>query len=155
MRLRAERLKQEAEANKEKQAEYDEAKTHHDAFEQDYQQTLQQQQFRITEAEALELKALYRACTKICHPDKVAQEQKQEATELQAQLNEAYAKNDLAAVKAGRRRPWDVTPYAVFPLPDMTADVGGATIDPRTGRIYISAKFGNHTLPVVHVFKAQ
>jgi hypothetical protein len=99
LRLRAERLKQEAEANKEKQAEYDEAKTDHDAFEQDYQQTLQQQQFRITEAEALELKALYRACTKICHPDKVAQEQKREATELQAQLNAAYAKNDIAEVK--------------------------------------------------------
>jgi hypothetical protein len=99
LRLRTERLKQEAEANKEKQSDYDEAKTDHDAFEQDYQQTLQQQQFRITEAEALELKALFRACTKICHPDKVAQEQKREATELQAQLNEAYAKNDLAEVK--------------------------------------------------------
>lgn len=66
----------------------------------------------------------------------------------------AYDAGDLAAVRAGRKQPWEVKPYAVFPLPDMPANVGGATIDPRTGRIYVSALFGNHTLPVVHVFQA-
>ena len=67
----------------------------------------------------------------------------------------AYDANDLAAVRAGRRQPWSVKPYAVFTLPDMPASVGGATIDPATGRIYVSGMFGNRTLPVVHVFKAQ
>ena len=67
----------------------------------------------------------------------------------------AYDAAELAMVRAGKRQPWQVRPYAVFPLPDMPANVGGAAIDPRTGRIYISAMFGNHTLPVVHVFKAR
>lgn len=67
----------------------------------------------------------------------------------------AYDANDLAAVRAGRRRPWSVKPYAVFKLPDTPAFVGGATIDPATGRIYVSTMFSNRTLPVVHVFKAQ
>ncbi len=100
LKLRAEKIKAEAQEQPEKRAEYEEAQQDADNFEQDYEQSLQQQQFRITEAEQLELKALFRACSKICHPDLVlAPEQKEQASAIQAQLNEAYAQNDIEAVR--------------------------------------------------------
>lgn len=54
----------------------------------------------------------------------------------------AYDLNDLAAVKAGTRQPWDVKPYGVWPLaiplPQTQRRVSAVTIDPASKRIYIS-----------------
>ena len=53
----------------------------------------------------------------------------------------AYDLNDLAAVKAGRKRPWDVKPYGVWPI-DLPITHGfqvrfsSVAINPATGRIY-------------------
>jgi hypothetical protein len=75
----------------------------------------------------------------------------------------AYDVNDLVAVKNGDKQPWELTPYAHWPLrlpiadPAQLNQLGGATYDPATGRIYVSqiggesAGFGR--LPVVHVFQ--
>jgi hypothetical protein len=69
----------------------------------------------------------------------------------------AYDLLDLAAVKAGRKRPWDVRPYAVWslPLPFGVTDarLRGATYDRSTGRIFITQGSGDGPLPLVHVFK--
>lgn len=67
----------------------------------------------------------------------------------------AYDAQDLAAVRAGARKPWDVVPYAGWTLPGMRARIGGAAIDPTTGQIYVSEMFGNGTLPSIHVFAAE
>ncbi len=100
LKLRAEQFKKEAEKHKEKQPEYEDAQKEYDTFEQGYQQVHQQVQFNVTQAEQQELKALYRACSKMCHPDIVAAEFKDEAGDLFARLNAANEKNDITTVKA-------------------------------------------------------
>lgn len=54
----------------------------------------------------------------------------------------AYDANDLAAVKQGKRDPWNVKPYATWTLPEMVGGTGnawmsGAVYDPGRRRIYI------------------
>jgi len=69
----------------------------------------------------------------------------------------AYDANDLAAVKARRRSPWEVQPYATWPLAlpfssPGSAVLNGAAYDPRSGRIFVSQGYGDGELPVIHVF---
>lgn len=57
----------------------------------------------------------------------------------------AYDANDLLAVKQGKRAPWDVKPYAAWPLPEMVGGTGdawmsGAVYDPATRRFYVVPK---------------
>src|SRR5262245_61585553 len=75
----------------------------------------------------------------------------------------AYDANDLAAVKAGKRRPWDVKPYAVIPitLPGGSADVvfGGVAYDAPKQLLYVSQLLAEGAasgyLPLIHVFKVN
>jgi hypothetical protein len=72
----------------------------------------------------------------------------------------AYDANDLAAVKAGTKNPWDALPYAYWQLPLPFAEVGeavinGATYDPATQRIFVSQRFGDLDYPVIHVFQVR
>ena len=64
----------------------------------------------------------------------------------------AYDANDLAAVRSGQKQPWEPRPYAVWSLPSMGANVGGAAYDPATGRIYVSEMFAEGEPPLVRVF---
>ena len=69
----------------------------------------------------------------------------------------AYDANDLASVKAGRKAPWDVRPYAAWPLTLPYSSTGsavlnGATYDPRSGLIYVSQGYGDGEWPIIHVF---
>jgi len=98
--LRREKLKVEAEEDEDKEEEYQEAQQDYDEYDQDFQETSKQELFKVTEAERLELKAIFRACSKLCHPDVVALEFKAEASHLFAMLSEANGKNDIPAVKA-------------------------------------------------------
>jgi len=100
LRLREEKLKTEAEQDSDKQKEYEEARRDAEDYEQDYQETVQQEVFALSEAKQQEMKAIYRACTKMCHPDVVAEEFKVDATRLFAQLAEANSRNDFQAVAA-------------------------------------------------------
>ncbi len=67
----------------------------------------------------------------------------------------AYDAADLAAVRRGAKRPWQVRPYATWQLhlPFASGQIGGAAYDPTAGVIYVSQQFGNGTDPVIHVFK--
>jgi len=72
----------------------------------------------------------------------------------------AYDANDLADVKAQRKSPWDVKPYATWSLnlpfsAEGHAVLNGATYDPDSGRIFVSQAFGDGELPVIHVFTVQ
>lgn len=98
--LRREKLKVEAEQDESKEEEFQEAKQDYEEYDRDYQETSKQELFKVTAAEQLELKATFRACSKMCHPDVVAQEYKAEATELFARLSAANGKNDIQEVKA-------------------------------------------------------
>jgi len=98
--LRREKLKAEVAQDESKKGEYQEAQQDYEEYNRDYQETSKQELFKVTEAQQLELKAIFRACSKMCHPDVVAQEYKTEASELFARLSAANEKNDIHAVKA-------------------------------------------------------
>ena len=65
----------------------------------------------------------------------------------------AYDAMDLVAVKSGRRQPWSVKPYAVWPLqlPFASPMLQGATYDAASGRVFISTAFGDGERPIIHV----
>ncbi|MBK7560888.1 MAG: DnaJ domain-containing protein [Chitinophagaceae bacterium] len=57
----------------------------------------------LNEDEQKELKQKYRKASKLCHPDVVSEEQKELADKLFAELNAAYASNDLKRVRDFRK----------------------------------------------------
>lgn len=73
-----------------------------------------------------------------------------------------YDLNDFAAVKAGTTQPWEVLPYAVYPLelptPDRR-DMGGATYDAARQILYVSQlgadQDGFSSRPLMHAFKVN
>jgi hypothetical protein len=76
----------------------------------------------------------------------------------------AYDLNDFAAVKAGKKKPWEIVPYGVWPLSIPIAHeyfpVGGLTYDPQRQIIYFSQPgadtVGNlASVPVIHAFKVD
>jgi hypothetical protein len=69
----------------------------------------------------------------------------------------AYDARDLRAVRKGRKRPWQVKPYATWTLrlPFGSGQIGGATYDPKGGRIFVSQQYGDDTQPLIHVFKVR
>ncbi|HEX5473153.1 MAG TPA: hypothetical protein VFX12_00715 [Vicinamibacterales bacterium] len=67
----------------------------------------------------------------------------------------AYDANDLAAVKSGKKQPWDVKPYATWALdlPDTGQNyLGGAAFDPTANRLYVSQMSADGDNPVIQVF---
>lgn len=69
----------------------------------------------------------------------------------------AYDADDLASVAAGTKAPWDIKPYAMFDVPNVTsqATLVGAAHDPATGRIFVSEYMGDGALPLIHVYQAK
>jgi hypothetical protein len=76
----------------------------------------------------------------------------------------AFDLNDWAAVAAGTKQPYNVLPYAVWPLgpsaiPFTTgihdSRSGGATYDPATRRIYWEQSFADEALPIIHVWQVN
>jgi hypothetical protein len=73
----------------------------------------------------------------------------------------AYDLNDLAAVKAGTKQPWDVRPYGVWPftLPFAEPEVrlGGIGYDASRQVIYVSQLYADQDgygyRPVIHALK--
>jgi hypothetical protein len=67
----------------------------------------------------------------------------------------AYDAAQLAAVRAGRRKPWQVRPYAVWrlSLPFSSPTVGGVAYDPRRGLIYLAQQYAGQAAPVIDVFR--
>ncbi len=70
----------------------------------------------------------------------------------------AYDVADLAKVKAGQIQPWDVRPYATWPLvlpePPVVLDevIQGVTIDQATNRIFLSQYHGDGDNPLILVY---
>jgi len=69
----------------------------------------------------------------------------------------AYRAADLADVKAGRKQPWDVTPYATFRLPSAigSSRIGGATWDAATATLFVVEKYGDGAKPRVHALSVR
>lgn len=68
----------------------------------------------------------------------------------------AYDALDLAAVKAGKKQPWDVVPYTTWkldlPFGSGYANISGVAYDPASGRIFLSADHGDGDYPLINVF---
>ncbi len=97
--MRREKLQQEAEKDPGKKEKYKEAHKDYEEFERGYKTSYENEVFPLWPEEQQELKTLFRACSKLCHPDVVAEEYTREATDIFHKLTEAYEKNDLTAVK--------------------------------------------------------
>jgi hypothetical protein len=75
----------------------------------------------------------------------------------------AYDLDDLAAVKAGRKKPWEPNPYGVWPFtlatgtPAMT--IGGVGYDALRQLLYVSQmgaeQDGYDSRPIIHVFRIR
>jgi DnaJ-domain-containing protein 1 len=75
-----------------------EAQQDYEEFAQSYQQQLKDAPQTLTEDEQQQLKAAYRKASRLCHPDKLAEEFKAQGAEIFKALNEAYRRQDLARV---------------------------------------------------------
>jgi hypothetical protein len=75
----------------------------------------------------------------------------------------AYDLNDLAAAKAGKRRPWDTEPYAVWPLefptPEPRTIMGGIGYDSAHRTIYVTQRHADRdeyqSRPVIHLYQVR
>lgn len=73
----------------------------------------------------------------------------------------AYDLNELAAVREGRKQPWDVVPYGVWPLslptPESTMRLGGVGYDAARQILYVSQlgadPDGYSSRPVIHALQ--
>jgi hypothetical protein len=78
-------------------------------------------------------------------------------------IAQVYDVDDLVAVRAGTKLPWEVVPYQTFTLPHPWANAGGGPIrgvayDPATKRLYVAKTampvvFNLYYPPVVMVFQ--
>ena len=82
-----------------KYQEYTQSKEEYEEFSNDYEEIKNEKRFEINEDEKKELKKLYKKAGKLCHPDIVVDELKEQATEIMKELNNAYATKNLSKVK--------------------------------------------------------
>jgi chemotaxis protein histidine kinase CheA len=98
LELRKEKLAKEVEADETKKEAYEEAKADQESFENQYAASEADRPFDLTVEQQQELKTKFRACSKMCHPDVVSEDQKKDAAAIFVRLNNAYRKNDLGAI---------------------------------------------------------
>jgi hypothetical protein len=76
----------------------------------------------------------------------------------------AYDANELAAVKAGKKKPWNVVPYVSwdfeFPQFQYSHMIKSAAYDPNTQRIYLASQYGDvpnpdYNAPIIHVYELR
>lgn len=75
----------------------------------------------------------------------------------------AYDLSELAEVRAGRRDPWEVKPYGVWPFelpfPEPQVKVGGVAYDPARQRVFVAQmqadRDGYAHRPLIHVFRVK
>lgn len=99
LKLRKENLEEEVKVNTENQNEYTEAKKDYEDFQSSFEYIRNEKRFDLTKEEQEILKSKYRQASKLCHPDIVNDNMKDEAEQIFKELNEAYGKNDLSKVK--------------------------------------------------------
>jgi hypothetical protein len=99
LQIKAERLRKEAEEDSSKQEEFEEAQQDYEQFDEDDKASRQNEVFELSPEEIQEQKALFRACSKLCHPDVVHEANKEEAADLFKKLSEANSCNNLEAIR--------------------------------------------------------
>ena len=80
------------------ETEKQQAKQDYEEFERGYQQQLEDTPQTLTPEELQELKTAYRKASRLCHPDKLAEEFKVQGEAFFKELNDAYQRQDLKRV---------------------------------------------------------
>ena len=79
--------------------EYEEVKQDSEEFNKEHEEVQKEDRFELNDEEKKELKQLYRKASKLCHPDIVSDELKEQAQVIFQKLNDANSKRDLKLVK--------------------------------------------------------
>lgn len=79
--------------------EFKEAKKTYEEYNREYEQIKDENSVVLSEDEKKELKILWKNASKLCHPDIVADQFKEKATEIMQALNDAYSKKDINKIK--------------------------------------------------------
>jgi myosin heavy subunit len=83
----------------EKNQEYEDVKKDYEEFKKEYRNVKKEQRATLSQEQKKELKKLYRQASKLCHPDIVADEFKEQAQIIFQELNNANSKNDIETVR--------------------------------------------------------
>lgn len=94
-----EMLKKNPDKNNPSQKKYEQAKKEYEDFKRSSEYSKKQAYKHISEENKKLLQKYYRQASKMCHPDVVNDEMREEAVNLFSQLNNAYFGNDLYKVK--------------------------------------------------------
>jgi DNA repair exonuclease SbcCD ATPase subunit len=78
--------------------DYKEAKEDSEQFNEEYDEIIAEEHHDLDEEQLKELKKAYKKASKLCHPDIVAEELKEQAHEIMSELNSARQKKDLNKV---------------------------------------------------------
>jgi uncharacterized coiled-coil DUF342 family protein len=78
--------------------EFKEAKEDSEQFNEEYDEIIAEEHHDLDEEQLKELKKAYKKASKLCHPDIVAEELKEQAHEIMSELNSARQKKDLNKV---------------------------------------------------------
>jgi hypothetical protein len=97
--IRRKMLFDQKDENPDKNAEYNDAKKDFDEYNSNFKKSKEEFQFKLNADEGKLIQKLFRKASKLCHPDIVADEMKQQAAKVFVELNNAYFKNDLDRVK--------------------------------------------------------
>lgn len=95
-KVNAEKKKEESESSRK---EFEEAEADYENYRKQYDASKLEELFELTLEEQKEIKSLYRKASKMCHPDVVADELKENAEVVFRELQKAYEKNDLKKVR--------------------------------------------------------
>lgn len=98
LKIRKDKLEEEGKTDEEKAKEFYEAKKDYEDFQDNYEKVRNEKIFDITAEEKQTLKNNYRRASKLCHPDIVSDNLKEEAEQIFKELKDAYEKNDLNRV---------------------------------------------------------
>lgn len=99
LRLRKERLEKKAEKSPEKRDEFEEAFDDYESYQRFYHESIEKNLIELTSEENKELKDIFRKSCRLCHPDVISDEFKNEAQDFFIRLKDAYEHNDLNRVK--------------------------------------------------------
>lgn len=79
--------------------DYQEAKEDKETFEEEIEEIIEQHEHELPEEQKKRLKTAYRKAAKLCHPDTVADDLKEQAHQIMTELNIAYDKQNLTEVE--------------------------------------------------------
>ena len=79
--------------------EYEDVKQDSQEFNKEYEEVQNEDRLEISDEEKKELKLLFRKASKLCHPDIVSDELKEQATEIMQRLNGAYGERNIKEIR--------------------------------------------------------